>query len=61
VPGAAFASGTAATCELRCQARGNTRAVEGMKSLVIEFRDDRDRSIEEHFRDVLVASKEAAV
>jgi hypothetical protein len=32
-----------------------------MKSLVIDFRDDRDRSIEEHFRDVLVASKEAAV
>jgi len=32
-----------------------------MRSLVIDFGDDRDRSIEGHFRDVRVASKEAAI
>ena len=53
MPGAAFASGPAidVSGETFGQARGKARAVRGIRSPVIGFRDDHDRSIKSCFRD----------
>src|SRR5215475_3946403 len=55
--GAAFASGPALNVSMRFQARSKAGAVEGDRSLVIEFSDDNDRSIGMSFR-VVVARLE---
>src|SRR5262245_48084730 len=61
VPGAAFASGPAidVSGETFGQARGKARAIRGIRSPVIGFRDDHDRSIKSRFRDKLTRSEDA--
>jgi hypothetical protein len=46
---------------MRRQTRSKARAVEGMRSLVIDFRVERDRSIAMGFRELLMTSTAALI